>query len=579
MTPGPDDTVADRRLALAARQKAARGPRYEAVAEALEAILGDDFVEYRPISVQESEAYPRRIAQSEGIFRRPDAVAKSVRLLTAVTRPSEIQVVCDSYATGGTGQVFGDTTLRVGQSFEGDGFTLDAVRVDLKKASGTPTGSAYVRIYEHSGAYGINSTGFGTAIATSDPRDVTEFAAIAGTLTEEEFVFSGENRIALGDGIRYVVSVEFTGSTGNEIAVSYQGAGPTHAGNFMTYASSVWTADVAKDLKFKVLTLSDAGLEQEVFYENWDASLVEETILKGDVLCVDPGNWGLVEKVTVTATEGTGTTRKFTAKFKRPHSAGVLCTSGPTPLWSNTKRHGLVIAASASALDPMTVQRVNSLLGQVERAPTTWGLVQPTTPGASTVGPFVLGSSSGSSLGAVPLAQMPVVPLDLPIFGPSLRSGSTAGGYAFALRGDHLTGATVVTIGGVAPASFTVVSDREITFTMPSLRPGPKDIVVTTPVGTTTMPDAFVAVQAALTLTSLTPGTGPSAGGTPVVIAGTGFWRAQDVRIDGVTLASWTIVSDARIDCVTDAYGGSPGAVPLDVETDTATVSTDFVFT
>ena len=58
---------------------------------------------------------------------------------------------------------------------------------------------------------------------------------------------------------------------------------------------------------------------------------------------------------------------------------------------------------------------------------------------------------------------------------------------------------------------------------------------------------------------SATPNSGPVAGGTSVVIAGSGFTGASEVGIANVAPASFTVDSDTQITAVTGVYGGSPG--------------------
>ena len=69
-------------------------------------------------------------------------------------------------------------------------------------------------------------------------------------------------------------------------------------------------------------------------------------------------------------------------------------------------------------------------------------------------------------------------------------SGSTAGGTPIKITGTNLTGATSVTVGGVAATSVVVLSPTSITAVTPA-GTGVVSVSVTTPAGTTTLPGAF----------------------------------------------------------------------------------------
>lgn len=86
IVPEPDASVPDRRRALAARRKAARGARYEAVVDALETILGDAFIAFRPIRVSEAVATPADPSGGPGLFKRHEVPAKSIRIVGAAAR-------------------------------------------------------------------------------------------------------------------------------------------------------------------------------------------------------------------------------------------------------------------------------------------------------------------------------------------------------------------------------------------------------------------------------------------------------------------------------------------------------------
>lgn len=403
MAPAATDSVADRQAALAAKQKAARGPRHEAVMEALGAILGDDLVAYRPISVAEAEAYPTTLedAAAQAIFRRPDAVAKSIRLLTAVAR-NAAPVTCDTYFASvglstlsipGTGSI----SARA-QSFTGDGNRILYVRLYLSPF-GAPTGNITVAICAHSGTFGTSSVPTGAALAASDPVDAATLGASPAWV---DFAFTGANQITLAEGTKYTLVIDYPGAGPDTVDVWGNLAG-THDGNASNF-NGAWNAEAATDLAFYVLTHQQ--LITEVSYENWNTHATEIKIVKGDVLCIDPGNWGLVEKVTVLDGDGEGEERKFSAKFVNPHSAGVYATDGPTPLWATSKRHVFVVVSPTAAIDAVKVARVDELFRRLMRAPTTWAIVRETTEGSGTIGPFAIGSTLGSPLGAVPLESI-----------------------------------------------------------------------------------------------------------------------------------------------------------------------------
>ena len=71
------------------------------------------------------------------------------------------------------------------------------------------------------------------------------------------------------------------------------------------------------------------------------------------------------------------------------------------------------------------------------------------------------------------------------------NSGPTTGGTSVVITGTDFTGATAVTFGGTAGASFTVDSATQITAVTPTHAPTLVDVSVTTPGGTDTATNAF----------------------------------------------------------------------------------------
>ncbi|MGV9638762.1 IPT/TIG domain-containing protein [Nocardia rhamnosiphila] len=67
------------------------------------------------------------------------------------------------------------------------------------------------------------------------------------------------------------------------------------------------------------------------------------------------------------------------------------------------------------------------------------------------------------------------------------------------------------------------------------------------------------------TITSLSPTSGPAAGGTSVTITGTGFTGPTTVRCGATAATTFTVDSPTRITAI--APGGSAGAVAVTVTT------------
>ena len=135
-----------------------------------------------------------------------------------------------------------------------------------------------------------------------------------------------------------------------------------------------------------------------------------------------------------------------------------------------------------------------------------------------------------------------------------------AGGTAVTITGTNFTGATSITIGGIAPTAVTVVSATSITATTPAHAAGAVSVVVTTPAGTGTGTNLFTySAPASLlpTVTAVSPATGLPGGGTTVTITGTNFTGVTAVMFGGANAAFFTIVSTTSISARSPAGSGT----------------------
>ncbi|WP_433063111.1 Ig-like domain-containing protein [Dactylosporangium sp. CS-033363] len=125
-----------------------------------------------------------------------------------------------------------------------------------------------------------------------------------------------------------------------------------------------------------------------------------------------------------------------------------------------------------------------------------------------------------------------------PLVGPANTAGTS-----IVITGTHLTGATAVTFGGVAAASFTVNSDTQVTAVAPSGPTGSVDVTVTTPGGPATSSMKFVYTQ---TADPAVPATVPALAGEIVSSAGSSgatVTASQDVTFSGHNFAPGSTVT------------------------------------
>ncbi|GAB6900663.1 beta strand repeat-containing protein [Kineosporia succinea] len=145
----------------------------------------------------------------------------------------------------------------------------------------------------------------------------------------------------------------------------------------------------------------------------------------------------------------------------------------------------------------------------------------------------------------------------------SPTSGPVAGGTSITITGTGFYGVTGISFGGGAATSYTVVSPTSITATTPAHAAGPAGVEVTTSYGGTSAAGGPFAYVADPVVTALSPTSGPTVGGTTVIITGSGFSGASAVRFGSTPAASFTVNSGTQISAVSPA--GVPGTLDVTV--------------
>ncbi len=163
-------------------------------------------------------------------------------------------------------------------------------------------------------------------------------------------------------------------------------------------------------------------------------------------------------------------------------------------------------------------------------------------------------------------------------------SGPTTGGTPVTLAGTGFQTGATVGVGGTAATSVVVVSTTSITAVTPAGSAGPANVVVTNPdAQSATLANGFTYTSGpapAPTLLSISPTSGPVAGGQTVTLTGTGFQTGATVSFGGTAATSVTVLSAASITCVTPA-AGTPGAVNVTVtnpDTQSATLTNGYTY-
>jgi formylglycine-generating enzyme required for sulfatase activity len=152
------------------------------------------------------------------------------------------------------------------------------------------------------------------------------------------------------------------------------------------------------------------------------------------------------------------------------------------------------------------------------------------------------------------------------------------GGTAITITGTNLTGASSVTVGGVAATSVVVVSSTSITAVTPAGTAGAKTVAVTTAGGTASLTNGFTYVAPAPTVSSVSPTSGSTLGGTAITITGTNLTGASSVTVGGVAATSVVVVSPTSITAVTPASTAGAKTVAVTTAGGTATLTNGFTY-
>jgi putative cell wall-binding protein len=174
--------------------------------------------------------------------------------------------------------------------------------------------------------------------------------------------------------------------------------------------------------------------------------------------------------------------------------------------------------------------------------------------------------------------QAPVVPAPT-IVAVTPDSGPVAGGTTVVLTGTSLTGASAVTVGGLAATAVTVLGATSVTFTTPAHAAGPADVTVTTPAGSVTYAGTFTyLVPPTPTVTAVTPSFGPVGGGTTVALTGTDLTGTSAVTVGGQAVTHLAVLDDTSVTFTTPAHAAGATDVVVTTPAGSTTLAGAYTF-
>jgi hypothetical protein len=189
-----------------------------------------------------------------------------------------------------------------------------------------------------------------------------------------------------------------------------------------------------------------------------------------------------------------------------------------------------------------------------------------TVPDGATTGAVQVITAGGTATSAGGFVVIP--PPTVSGFTPA-----TAGiGDTVTITGTGFTWATDVWFNATRQPSFTIVSDSQVTTTVPAFAlSGPVHVV--NPAGSGSSTGAFVVIPPPPTLTSVAPGRGGE--GARVTLTGTGFTWATEVQFNTAAQSAFAILSDTQITTTVPA-GATTGSVHVINASGTATSAANF---
>src|SRR5713101_780360 len=285
------------------------------------------------------------------------------------------------------------------------------------------------------------------------------------------------------------------------------------------------------------------------------------------ITAVSPAGCGTVD-VTVTTQSGTSAKSKadlFTYISSTPTVAYINPSSGPTT-------GGTSVTITGSGFMCTTTVSFGSTATSDFKVDSDTQITVVSPPGSGIVDVTVTTPSGTSS--TTYDDQFDYIPPPPTVRGIDPNNGPATGGTSVTITGTGFTSAASVLFGSTPASGITVISDTQITAISPP-GCGIADVTVSTPNGTsaTGTADLFTYNPSTPTVAYIEPYSGPTPGGTSVIITGSGFMCASSVKFGSIATSDFKVDSDTQITVVSPP---GDGTVDVTVITPSGTSATTY---
>ena len=155
----------------------------------------------------------------------------------------------------------------------------------------------------------------------------------------------------------------------------------------------------------------------------------------------------------------------------------------------------------------------------------------------------------------------------------SPNSGGTAGGTVVTITGSNFASGATVSFGGSSATNVSFVSSSKLTATTPAHAAGSVAVAITNPAGgNAALAGGFTFGTVTFSVNSISPISGPAAGGTTVTISGSDFQTGVSVNFGGLGATSVSLVNSSTLVAVTPVH--SSGSVTVTVTNGSGTSAT-----